>query len=150
MAETLNLNDWCAQELDRAFDLVDLDGNGSIDDEEILSLLEDVYVSTFGGQIEQERNNFFNGFGKGSSDGLTKDQFVARLQALQQDVEGERKAFGLSRGLGLQKLSTTEMKMNFNNCLKLPTWLFTGEKLKRRGLNSSRLSRKMMNMISGN
>ena len=53
MAETLNLNDWCAQELDRAFDLVDLDGNGSIDDEEILSLLEDVYVSTFGGQIEQ-------------------------------------------------------------------------------------------------
>jgi len=110
MAEMLNLNDWCAQELDRAFDLVDLDGNGSIDDEEILSLLEDVYVSTFGGQIEQERNNFFNGFGKGSSDGLTKDQFVARLQALQQDVEGERKAFGLARGLGLQKLSTTEME----------------------------------------
>ena len=113
VAETLDLKDWCAQELDRAFDLVDLDGNGSIDEEEILSLLEDVYVSTFGGQIEQERNNFFKGFGKGSSDGLTKQEFITRLQALQQDVEGERKAFGLARGLNLQKLSTTEMEVLF-------------------------------------
>jgi mRNA deadenylase 3'-5' endonuclease subunit Ccr4 len=34
VAETLNLNDWCSQELDRAFDLVDRDGNGSIDEDE--------------------------------------------------------------------------------------------------------------------
>jgi len=110
MAETLNLNDWCAQELDRAFDLVDRDGNGSIDEKEISTLLENVYVSTFGQQIEQERNNFFRGFGQGSNNGLTKKEFITRLQALQKDVEGERKAFGLARGLDLQKLSTAEME----------------------------------------
>ena len=111
MAEMLNLNDWCAQELDRAFEQVDVDGNGSIDEDEISTLLENVYVSTFGQQIEQERNNFFRGFGRGlSSDGLAKEQFITRLQSLQQDVEGERKAFGLARGLDLQKLSTAEME----------------------------------------
>jgi Ca2+-binding EF-hand superfamily protein/endonuclease/exonuclease/phosphatase family metal-dependent hydrolase len=114
VAETLNLNDWCSQELDRAFDLVDRDGNGSIDEDEILTLLETVYVETFGQQIDQERNNFFKGFGQGGSrEGLTKEQFVTRLLALQQDVEGERKAFGLARGLGLQTLSALEMENIF-------------------------------------
>ena len=114
VAESLRLNDWCSQELDRAFELVDCDGNGSIDEEEILSLLEKVYIETYGQQIEQERNNFFKGFGQGSSsDGLTKDQFVARLQSLQQDAEGGRKAFGLARGLGLQVLSASQMEQIF-------------------------------------
>ena len=122
VAETLNLNDWCEQELDRAFDMVDIDGNGSIDKNEILSLLEEVYVSTLGQQIKKERNNFFRGFGEERTS-LTKDQFITRLQALQQDNEGERKAFGLSKGLNLQNLTTKEMGDIFDsvdfdgNCL---------------------------------
>ncbi|KAL7509492.1 hypothetical protein ACHAXN_006478 [Cyclotella atomus] len=108
VAATLNLNDWCAQELDLAFDQVDKDGNGVIDGEEISALLEDVYVSTYGQQIQQERNNFFRGFGK-SSEELTKDQFISRLMVLQQDNEGERKAFGLAMGFNLRKLSDLEM-----------------------------------------
>lgn len=113
MASALNLHDFCTQELDRAFDLVDRDGNGSIDEKEILTLLESVYVSTFGQQIEQERNNFFRGFGQGRNDGLTREEFITRLKALQNDVEGERKAFGLAKGLDLQQLSTAEMEGMF-------------------------------------
>ena len=109
VAQTLNLNDWCTQELDNAFDQVDSDGNGVIDDDEILSLLEEVYVATYGQQIQQERNNFFKGFGK-ATDKLTKQQFINRLKVLQQDNEGERKAFGLANGLNLRKLTEPQME----------------------------------------
>ena len=76
--------------MDRAFELVDSDGNGCIDEDEVSTLLENVYVATYGQQIEQERNNFFRGFGKSinrgndesaSAAGLTKEQFIARLKA---------------------------------------------------------------------
>ncbi|KAL7549368.1 hypothetical protein ACHAWF_012639 [Thalassiosira exigua] len=114
LAEALNLNDFCESELEKAFELVDHDGNGSIDRDEIKSLLESAYVATYGRQIEQERNNFYHGFGKDRAvGGLTKDQFIMRLKALQQDSEGERKAFGLSRGLDLQKLTEAEMELAF-------------------------------------
>jgi len=114
LAETLNLSDFCEMEMDRAFEQVDHDGNGLIDLDEVESLLENVYVATYGQQIEQERNNFFRGFGKNQgSEGLTKEQFTTRLKALQQDTEGERKAFGLARGLDLPKLSQAEMERAF-------------------------------------
>eukprot|EP00579_Thalassiosira_antarctica_P031360 CAMPEP_0202033350 /NCGR_PEP_ID=MMETSP0905-20130828/66003_1 /ASSEMBLY_ACC=CAM_ASM_000554 /TAXON_ID=420261 /ORGANISM="Thalassiosira antarctica, Strain CCMP982" /LENGTH=648 /DNA_ID=CAMNT_0048597251 /DNA_START=240 /DNA_END=2186 /DNA_ORIENTATION=+ len=114
LAETLNLSDFCESEIDRAFEQVDHDGNGLIDRDEVESLLENVYVATYGQKIEQERNNFFRGFGGNPGDGgLTKEQFIARLKALQSDCEGERKAFGLARGLNLHKLSETEMDQAF-------------------------------------
>ena len=109
--------------MDRAFELVDSDGNGCIDEDEVSTLLENVYVATYGQQIEQERNNFFRGFGKSinrgndesaSAAGLTKEQFIARLKALRNDCEGERKAFGLARGLNLQGLSDAEMEREFD------------------------------------
>mmetsp|Transcript_21531 Transcript_21531/g.46820 ORF Transcript_21531/g.46820 Transcript_21531/m.46820 type:complete len:808 (-) Transcript_21531:543-2966(-) len=122
LADTLNLDDFSLGELDRAFDLADHDGNGLIDLDEGLTLLESVYVATYGQQIEQERNNFFRGFGthnnhddnKGGC-GLTKEQFITRLKSLQQDCEGERKAFGLARGLNLHELSEAEMEQSFND-----------------------------------
>ena len=112
VAQTLNLRDWCKQELDDAFDAVDVDGSGLIDSYEIVTLLEDVYVATYGQQIQQERNNFFKGFGKASEE-LTKEQFVLRLKSLQKDNEGERKAFGLARGINLRQLTETEMESLF-------------------------------------
>lgn len=118
LADTLNLKDFCESELNTAFDLVDHDGNGVIDSAEVQALLEGVYVATYGQQIEQERNNFFRGFGTknrvGDGDGLTRGEFVARLRALQQDAEGERKAFGLAKGLNLQDLSEAEMERAFD------------------------------------
>ena len=113
LAEKLSLNEFCQSELDAAFDLVDDDGNGVLDEDEVLSLLESAYVATYGEQIEQERNNFFRGFGKSKSE-LTKKEFIMRLTALQGDAEGERKAFGLSRGLNLQELSVVEMEEAFD------------------------------------
>ncbi|KAL9178623.1 hypothetical protein ACHAXT_001961 [Thalassiosira profunda] len=115
LAATLDLKTFCETEIDVAFRRVDQDGNGFIDGVEILTLLEDVYVATYGQQIEQERNNFFRGFGGSNraDEGLTKEQFVSRLTALQQDAEGERKAFGLAKGLNLQTLSEQEMELAF-------------------------------------
>ena len=90
LADTLNLNGFCSTEMENAFDLVDHDGNGLIDQDEVSKLLENAYVATYGQQIEQERNNFFRGFGANKcKDGLTKEQFTSRLKALQQDCEGE-------------------------------------------------------------
>lgn len=111
VAQTLNLNDWCIQELDQAFDLVDSDGNGVIDKNEIMGLLEQVYIATYGQQMQQERNNFFKGFGKAEE--LTKEQFIIRLKALQNDSEGERKAFGLARAINLRVLNDKEMSELF-------------------------------------
>jgi endonuclease/exonuclease/phosphatase family metal-dependent hydrolase/Ca2+-binding EF-hand superfamily protein len=114
LAETLNLKDFCQTEIEGAFELADADGNGIIDQDEVMTLLGDVYVATSGEKIEQERNNFFRGFGKDNGvEELTKEQFITRLKALQQDREGERKAFGLARGLDLQKLSEVEMEQAF-------------------------------------
>ena len=132
LADSLNLKNFCQSELDLAFELVDDDGNGMLDSEEVQTLLERAYVETYGAQIEQERNNFFRGFGRSRSrsrssgqsnnddddddddDGLTKEQFISRLKALQQDAEGERKAFGLARGLNLKELSEVEMEQAFD------------------------------------
>mmetsp|Transcript_31894 Transcript_31894/g.48523 ORF Transcript_31894/g.48523 Transcript_31894/m.48523 type:complete len:737 (-) Transcript_31894:28-2238(-) len=116
IAETLNLNDFCETEIDLAFEQVDHDRNGLIDQDEIQKLLVSAYVSTYGQQIKQERKNFFRGFGADEgANGLTKDQFMNRLIALQKDREGERKAFGLARGLGLQKLSKLDMEKAFES-----------------------------------
>ena len=119
LADALNLNEFCDMEMNRAFKLADHDGNGLIDRDEVLTLLENVYVATYGQQIEQERNNFFWGFGnknQGDDDGgLTKEQFTTRLKALQKDCEGEKKAFGLAKGLNLQKLSEMEMEQAFED-----------------------------------
>ncbi len=123
LAETLNLNDFHQPELDRAFALVDGDGNGRIDEDEVSTLLENVYVATYGQQIERERNNFFRGFGRNNNQGndeaerggLTKEQFVDRLKALQNYCEGERKAFGLARGLNLTPgMSEAEIERAFD------------------------------------
>uniref|UniRef100_A0A7S3QA10 EF-hand domain-containing protein n=1 Tax=Chaetoceros debilis TaxID=122233 RepID=A0A7S3QA10_9STRA len=117
LADALNLNEFCDMEMNRAFKLADHDGNGSIDRDEVLTLLENAYVATYGQQIEQERRNFFWGFdNKDQGDGgLTKEQFTNRLKALQQDCEGERKAFGLAKGFNLQKLSEMEMEQAFED-----------------------------------
>ena len=118
LAETLNLSDFCQLELDRAFDLVDSDGNGRIDEGEVSTLLEQVYVATYGQQIQKEMKNFFKGFGKlqiGDNLGLTKDQFITRLKTLQNDTEGERKAFGLAKGLNLKSMSEKEMEYQFDS-----------------------------------
>jgi len=112
-ADALNLQDFCESEIDQAFEQADNDGNGLIDRDEVQMLLESAYVATYGQQIEQEHNNFFRGFGNREGSELTKEQFISRLKALQQDCEGERKAFGLARGLGLQKLSETDMEQAF-------------------------------------
>ena len=60
---------------------------------------------------------FFRGFGKhqDNADGLTKDQFISRLKALQKDAEGERKAYGLAKGLNLKQLSEADMEASFNS-----------------------------------
>lgn len=118
LAETLNLSDFCQLELDRAFDLVDSDGNGRIDEGEVSTLLEQVYVATYGQQIQKEMKNFFKGFGKlqfGDNLGLTKEQFITRLKTLQNDTEGERKAFGLAKGLNLKSMSEKEMEHQFDS-----------------------------------
>jgi mRNA deadenylase 3'-5' endonuclease subunit Ccr4 len=57
LATTLSLNEFCQSELDAAFDAVDEDKNGILDEHEVLTLLESAYVSTYGEQIVQERNN---------------------------------------------------------------------------------------------
>lgn len=118
LAATLNLKDFCQSEIDDAFDSVDEDGNGIIDQDEVLVLLESAYLSTYGAAIEQERNHLFRGFGtkpkQNTDNGMTKEQFISRLKALQQDVEGERKAYGLTKGLNLQELSEMEMEKAFD------------------------------------
>ena len=115
VATTLGLENFCEMELEQAFEKVDHDGNGSIDRDEVLALLESSYVATYGQNIEQEMTNFFRGFGTKNqgSDGLTKDEFIARLKSLQNDAEGERKAFGLARGFNLLKLTEDEMEQAF-------------------------------------
>jgi len=57
LATTLSLKVFCQSELDAAFDAVDEDKNGILDQDEVLTLLESAYVSTYGEQIVQERNN---------------------------------------------------------------------------------------------
>jgi len=57
LATTLSLKDFCQSELDAAFDTVDEDKNGILDQDEVLTLLESAYVSTYGETIVQERNN---------------------------------------------------------------------------------------------
>jgi len=57
LATTLSLKGFCQSELDAAFDAVDEDKNGILDEHEVLTLLESAYVSTYGEQIVQERNN---------------------------------------------------------------------------------------------
>ena len=70
--------------LDQAFNLVDSDGNGVIDANEIQGLLEQVYIATYGNgkKMQQERNNnnFFKSFGK--TEELTKEHFIIRLTIL--------------------------------------------------------------------
>lgn len=60
---------------------------------------------------------FFRGFGKHQDDanGLTKDQFISRLKALQKDAEGERKAYGLAKGLNLKQLTEADMEASFDS-----------------------------------
>lgn len=92
LADTLGLADFCENEIDRAFDSIDLDGNNLVDEDEIQKLLESVYLSAYGQQIEEERRKFFSGF-KGSTigqTGLSREQLTEKLIALQQELEGGR------------------------------------------------------------
>jgi len=46
---------------------------------------------------------------------LTKEQFISRLKALQKDAEGERKAYGLAKGLNLKQLTESDMEASFDS-----------------------------------
>ena len=67
-----------------------------LDEEEFQFLLEDIYLTIFGKEIEQHREDFFSNFQSTSnndnsnSDELTREQFTERLLALYQELEGGR------------------------------------------------------------
>ena len=81
----------CEEEMKQAFESIDLDGNNVIDENEIQSLLESVYLAIYGEQIKAQRTNFFNGFQESrqvDQKGLPREQFIEKLSALQQELEG--------------------------------------------------------------
>jgi len=121
LADTLGLRDYCENEIDTAFDSIDLDGNNKIDEDEVQALLESVYVATYGRQIEDARNEFFSNFRDDST--LSLDQFTEKLMSLQQKIEkgnsGEgvdrKVARGLADTLGLRAFSNTEIARAFDS-----------------------------------
>ena len=94
LAATLGLKDWCQKEIDVAFERIDIDGSGRIDEEEIQMLLEDVYIHVFGREeIEKERRRFFN-LGLSSKDNetckiLTKTDLKQALVTLQKEIDND-------------------------------------------------------------
>ena len=70
-------------------------GNGLLDEEEFQFLLEDTYLTIYGEEIEQHREDFFSNFqptsnNDNSNSELTREQFTERLLALYQELEGGR------------------------------------------------------------
>jgi Ca2+-binding EF-hand superfamily protein/endonuclease/exonuclease/phosphatase family metal-dependent hydrolase len=122
LANTLSLEVFCENEIEQAFESVDLDGNGIIDEDEVQHLLESVYVVIYGKKIEAEKCKFFSGF-KNSTAGLSREQFADKLLALQQQFEQEESSSGnhgdieLTRGLidtlGMQSYCETELETAF-------------------------------------
>jgi mRNA deadenylase 3'-5' endonuclease subunit Ccr4 len=115
LANTLSLEVFCENEIEQAFESVDLDGNGIIDEDEVQQLLESVYVAMYGKtieaekcnekQIEEEKEKFFGRFHVRAATtlyqgGLSLEQFTERLLALQQELEGG------SEGSELVKIKT--------------------------------------------
>lgn len=91
LANTLGLQEFCENEIDRAFESIDLDGNNIIDEDEVQKLLDTVCVNTLGKPIEEEdRRKFFNDFWGSASDQntLTREQLTEKLMALQQELKG--------------------------------------------------------------
>lgn len=90
LMDTLGMRSYCENELSAAFRTVDLDGNNSIDEEEIETLLQGVYLATYGERIRREQKKFFGNFNDAmaTNGGLKLDQFKERLLALQQELEG--------------------------------------------------------------
>ena len=123
LADTLGLRAFCENEIDRAFDSIDLDGNNVVDEEEIHKLLESAYVATFGRQIEEEKKKFFNGFqgSQGDKSQLTREQLTEKLLVLQLELEGkndrcdfdQQVAKGLAKILGLHTFCENEISQAF-------------------------------------
>ena len=112
IAETLGMKKFSEEEIDSAFDSLDLDGNDLIDGNEIQQLLETVYVNTYGRQeIERERKRFFSDFnGHRNKDGLTREQMKEKLINLQIELEKDENdmnhsaAKGITQSLGMHPL----------------------------------------------
>jgi endonuclease/exonuclease/phosphatase family metal-dependent hydrolase/Ca2+-binding EF-hand superfamily protein len=125
LADTLGLDDFCENEMDRAFESIDLDGNNLVDEDEIQTLLESAYVATYGRQIEEERKKFFEGFRGSKADqaGLSREQLTEKLLDLQQELEtrsgkaefGQQMARGITDALGLHKFTEAEMSRAFES-----------------------------------
>ena len=98
LADTLGLRAFCEKEFDRAFESIDVDGNNSIDEDEVQNLLESVYVATYGREIEEEKRKFFSDFQQDSTrtnftktktgSSMSREQLAEKLMALQQELEG--------------------------------------------------------------
>jgi len=103
LAATLSLKAFCDTEIEHAFDSVDLDGNGSIDEDEVKQLLGSVYVSLYGPKIEEEKREFFSEFNNPSANGLRRDQFGGKLLSLQKKLDEEESGSRIVGGLQLAK-----------------------------------------------
>jgi len=93
LMDTLGMQSYCENELEAAFQAIDLDGNNCIDADELDALLQSVYMATYGKEIEKDKKKFFGRFyGNATSTsyrgGLSLQQFTERLLALQQELEG--------------------------------------------------------------
>lgn len=120
LANTLSLQVFCDNEIEQAFQSVDLDGNGVIDEDEVQQVLESVYVAMYGNKIEADKSKFFSGF-KSSTAGLSREQFADKLLALQQQESSTRSGnqgdIDLTKGLidtlGMQSYCETELETAF-------------------------------------
>mmetsp|Transcript_22554 Transcript_22554/g.40703 ORF Transcript_22554/g.40703 Transcript_22554/m.40703 type:complete len:658 (-) Transcript_22554:513-2486(-) len=93
LADALGLRSFCQEELNRAFESIDLDGNNVIDEDEIQELLNSVYMATHRRYpTEEERGEFLSGFQTSTTTigqlGLSHEQLTEKLIALQQELEG--------------------------------------------------------------
>jgi len=94
LADTLKLRKFTEDEIERAFQRIDLDENSQIDAEEIDHLVSLVHSSAFEREATaDERARFLKGFGVPVSGGLgpakttlSRDQMAAQLRALQQEL----------------------------------------------------------------
>lgn len=92
LADTLGLQAFSQEEMEQAFESIDLDGNNHIDENEVQSLLESVYVATYGEKIRVEKEKFFQGFRQTEEQdgkGLTREQFAMKIGALQQQQQSQ-------------------------------------------------------------
>jgi len=104
LMDALGMRSYCDNELQTAFQAVDLDGNSYIEEEEIEVLLQNAYLATYGERIQKEKEKLFGKFfdnnTMATNGGLTLDQFKERLLALRKELEGG------SEGLELVDIKT--------------------------------------------